>query len=99
MVATVLLSTIALGLTTTLVQAQRVRAASERWMLAIQLAAEGIEHLRAGQLLGPVPAPGFERSGGAAPWDGHLGLQRLEVTVSWDDGQPHRFQLITLARR
>ncbi len=99
LMATLLLSTVALGLTSTLVHAQRVRAASERWMLATQLAAEGIEQLRAGQALGPVLAAGFERSGRTAPWSGHPGLQRLEVAVSWDDGQPHSFQLVTLAHR
>jgi type II secretory pathway pseudopilin PulG len=100
MVATLLLSTIALALTQTLVSALRTRARNELWMQATQLAAEGIEQLRAGHTLRPLPAgTGFERSGTTAPWDGHPSVRRLEVTVSWNDGEPQRFQLTTLARQ
>ena len=99
-VALALLSVIALGLTNTLVSAQQARTSSERWMLATQLAAEGIEQLRAGHALAAVRAgAGFDRSGTVAPWNGHLGLSRIEVTVTWSDGGPRRVQLITLARQ
>lgn len=98
--AVLLLSAIALGLTRTLVGAQRARAVSEKWMQATQLAAEGIEQLRAGRTLGPLRiAGGFERSGSATLLTGHAALYRLEVTVSWNDGQPHSMQLSTLVRR
>lgn len=100
LMAVLLLSTIALALTRTLISSQRARAASERWLQATQLAAEGIEQLRTGQPLGPIHIPGdFDRAAQVTPWSGHDGLVRLDVTVSWDDGEPHRFQLSTLARR
>jgi prepilin-type N-terminal cleavage/methylation domain-containing protein len=100
MVATLLLSVVALALTQTLVGALHMCARNERWMLATQLAAEGIEQLRAGHVLGPVePSTGFERTGTTAPWSGHLGVVRLDVSVTWNDGEPHSFQLATLARQ
>lgn len=100
MVATLLLSAIALAVTQTLVGASQARARSERWMQATQLATEGIEQLRAGHTLRPVAAStGFERAGSVTPWNGHPGLQHVEVTVSWNDGEPHSFQLTTLARQ
>jgi Tfp pilus assembly protein PilV len=100
MVATLFLSAVALAVTQTLVGAMHVRAQSERWMQAAQLAAEGIEQLRAGHTLRPISSStGFERSGTAAPWSGHPGVQRLEVTVSWSDGAPHSVQLHTLVRQ
>ena len=99
MVATLLLSAVALAVTQTLVTALQQRAQSERWMQATQLAVEGLEQLRAGQALRPLASgSGFERAGTAAAWGGHPGVQQLEVTVSWDDGEPHNFQLTTLAR-
>jgi len=100
MVATLLLSAIALAVTQTLVGALRARARSERWMQATQLATEGMEQLRAGHALGAVAfSTGFERSGSVTPWTGHPGLQHVEVTVSWNDGEPHSFQLTTLVRQ
>jgi prepilin-type N-terminal cleavage/methylation domain-containing protein len=100
LIALALLSTVALGLSTTLVTTHRALTASGKWMQAAQLAAEGLEQLRAGQ--GPVgvhPAGDFERSALVTPWGGHPGLSRLEVTVSWNDGDTHTVQLVTLARR
>ena len=100
MVATLLLSAIALAVTHTLVGALQVRARNERWMQATQLATEGIEQLRAGHTLRPLVArAGFERSGSVTPWNGHSGLRHVEVTVSWNDGAPHTLQLTTLARQ
>lgn len=98
MVALFLLSGVALGLTTTLMATQRARVVSEQRMQAVLLAAEGIEQLRAGQALGAVGRPFFERTGTVAPWGAHAGLQRLEVTVTWNDGDPQQLQLVTLAR-
>jgi prepilin-type N-terminal cleavage/methylation domain-containing protein len=99
-VAVALLSVVALGLATTLIGAQQGRAATEKWMQATQLAAAGMEQLRAGHVLGPLEAPGdFDRSASVTPWSDHPGLYRLEVTVSWNDGIGHRVQLTTLARR
>ena len=100
MIAVLLLSAISLGLTRTLVSTQRARVVSEQWMQATQLAVEGMEQLRARQPLGPIRIPGaFERSAAVEAWGGHPGLDRLEVTVSWNDGEPHNFHLVTLARR
>jgi prepilin-type N-terminal cleavage/methylation domain-containing protein len=100
LVALVVLSTLGLALTATLVHAQRTAASSARWLQATQLAAEGLEQLRAGQPLGPVRNNGnFTRSGSATAWNGHPGLYRLEVTVSWVDDTTHDVQLVTLARR
>ena len=99
-VAVLLLSIMALGLTTTLANAQHARATSERWMRATQLAAQGLEEFRAGQPLRDEDVPtGFRRSGGVRPVAGHSGLYRLEVTVEWDDGEPRKLDLTTLARR
>lgn len=100
LIALLLLSTMALALTQTLIGTQHAQTVSAQWSHATQLAVEGIEQFRAGHTLTAVPADkGFERSGDVTPWDGHPGLYRLEVTVSWNDGEPRRLQLITLARR
>ena len=100
MMAMLVLATMALALTQTLTSTQRARATSEKWMHATQLAVEGIEQFRAGHPLGAIANGGdFERAGTVAPWDGHPGLYRLQVTVSWNDGEPRRMQLTTLARR
>lgn len=100
MVAVVLLSIMALGLSSTLVAAHRARADSERWMQATQLAAQGMEQLRAGHVLSAVEIPGaFTRSSSITPWSNHPGLYRLEVTVTWMDYPSRSFRLLTLARR
>jgi prepilin-type N-terminal cleavage/methylation domain-containing protein len=100
MVATVLLSAVALAVTQILVRSMEVRAQSERSMQAIQLAVEGLEQLRAGHTLRSLPASaGFKRSANTAAWSVHPGVQRLEVTVSWDDGKSHSFRLTTLANK
>ena len=100
MVATLLLSAIALAVTQTLVNALQVRARSERWMQAMQLATEGIEQLRAGHSLRSLPAgSGFERTSTTVAWGGRPGVQRLDVTIAWNDGERRTFQLTTLARQ
>lgn len=100
MVALLLLSVAALALSTTLASTRRALTLSAKWMRAAQLAGEGIEQLRAGQVpdAGPT-ADGFSRAAAVAPWNGHAAVQRLEVIISWDDGGVHTFQLSTLARR
>jgi len=100
LVALVVLSLLGPALTTTLVHAHRTSAATTRWMHATQLAAEGLEQLRAGQGLGPLHGNGdFDRSARSEVWNGHPGLYRMEVTVSWSDGTTHTVHLATLARR
>lgn len=98
MIAVLLLALVSLAVTSTLIASQRALVHSAQWMQAIQLAAAGIEQLRAGQPLTSTPS-GFERSSGVTPWPGHRGLYRVEVTVVWAAGEPHRFQLATLVRR
>ena len=69
-------------------------------MQATQLAAEGVEQLRAGQSLRPLGCGYFfERTGRVGLWNDHPGLYRVDVTVSWNDGTPHTFLLSTLVRR
>ena len=100
LIALALLSTVALGLSSTLITAHRALTASGKRMQAAQLAAEGLEQLRSGQVPGGVHLAGdFERSALVTPWGGHPDLRRLEVTVSWNDGDTHTLQLVTLARR
>lgn len=100
MVAVLLLSMIALALSTTLVSAQRARAVSERWMHAVQLATAGMERLRAGQALAPdAPGSGFECSSVVTPWAGHPRILRVEVMVRWSDGGPRLFRLTSLVAR
>jgi|SRR5579862_2515714 len=100
LVAVALLSLMAVTLTETLIASERARAISERWTQAAQLAAEGIEQLRAGQSLAPIRVPGaFVRRASVTPWNGHDGLVEVAVSVSWNDGAPHDLQLHTLERR
>jgi len=100
LVAVLLLSSMALTLTQTLMVSERGRATSERWTQAAQLAAEGIEQLRAGHPLAPIRiASDFERHAEVTPWKAHARVAEVVVTVSWNDDGPHDFQLHTLERR
>jgi prepilin-type N-terminal cleavage/methylation domain-containing protein len=100
LVAVLLLSMLALALSRTLIVSQRARTASERWTQAAQLAAEGIERLRTGQVLGPQLVVGqFQRRADVTLWNGHDDVQQLVVTVSWNDGTAHDLRLSTLVRR
>jgi prepilin-type N-terminal cleavage/methylation domain-containing protein len=100
LVAVLLLSVVALGLSSTLASTGKALRLSRKWMQATQVGAEGMEQLRAGQGADPIGgASGFDRSVVTTPWNGHPGLQRVEVTVSWDDGEEHTFRLVTLVRR
>jgi len=99
LVAVALLSVTALAVTTTLVSAQQARARSERWMQAMQLAAEGMEQLRAGAAAVAAAPPGYERTTTVTAWNGHVGLYALEVTVTWNHWGAQQLQLTTLARR
>lgn len=95
-----LLSIIALAVAQTLATSLRSAVASGRWMRATQLAAEGMERLRAGDAPGAIAVAGeFERQGVVAPWADNTRLLRLEVSVTWNDGEAHVVQLVSLARR
>jgi type II secretory pathway component PulJ len=100
MLALLLTSTLALGLTQTLISAQRARERSGRRLRAVQLATAAMERLRAGQApAGPDSVDGFTRAVSAAPWAAHPELSRVEVTVSWNDGSLQHIRLVTLMRR
>lgn len=100
LVAVGLLSIIALALAQTLVTSMRSAMASGRWIRATQLAAEGMERLRAGDAATTVAALGeFERQATVAAWSSDPRLRRLEVNVTWNDGESHVVRLISLARR
>lgn len=99
LVAVALFGLTAAAVAQTLVAAQRLRATSERWLRATQLADERLERIRAGDR-GDDPGPIGEftrtlRIGGA---DGAPGLERVDVTIEWTDRGPQRFALSTLQR-
>ncbi|MBI3785337.1 MAG: hypothetical protein HY270_18245 [Deltaproteobacteria bacterium] len=92
-----LLSVIALAVTSTILTCAQARSLSERWMTATTLAMEGIEQMRAGRALAPIPKPTlFTRTASVPMSTGLTHLQRIDVEVSWDDGQKHSLRLSTL---
>lgn len=100
LVALLLLSTAALGLTSALVAAQRAQRSSARWVRAADLAADGVEQLRAGLPLAPVTGDGgFERTGRVVPDAGRPGVAQVEVTVHWYDGGARTYRVATVAPR
>ena len=100
LVAVLLFSLVATALAQTLVITGRARYASANWMRATQLAGERIEAVRAGIVADERPAVGiFRRETTVAPFAGHPGLTRIDVTVSWTDSEPKQFTLSTLVRR
>lgn len=99
MVALCLFAIGAAALAETLVVAQRVRASSARWGRAVTLAEDRLERLRGGDR-GEDAAPigEFTRSWQREPFDGAPGLDRVEVTVDWEDRGRQRFTLTALLR-
>jgi len=99
-VALLLVSGAALAVTSTLLAAQRSQRTSERWLQAVQLAADGVEALRAGLALTPVaPQTGFERSGRVVTEATRPGVAEVEVTVRWDDDGARAYRLATTVVR
>ncbi|HSQ01083.1 MAG TPA: prepilin-type N-terminal cleavage/methylation domain-containing protein [Candidatus Dormibacteraeota bacterium] len=100
MVAMCLFALGAAALAETLVVAQRVRASSARWGRAVALAEERLELLRAGDR-GDDPAPigEFTRAWRREAFDGGSGLDRIDVSVDWEDRGHQRFTLTALLRR
>jgi|MudIll2142460700_1097286.scaffolds.fasta_scaffold141524_3 prepilin-type N-terminal cleavage/methylation domain-containing protein len=99
LIATLIFSIVALGLTQTIVSAQEARRTSERWMRATQLAEELMERVRAGERGGPPEVIGlFTRSWRAQAFSGNLALSRIDVTVTWSDRRPQQFVLSALVR-
>lgn len=100
MVALCLFALGAAALAETLVVAQRVRASSARWSHAITLAEDRLERLRAGDHSDDAaPLGEFTRTWRREPCAGVPGLDRLEVSVAWEDRGRQRFSLQALARR
>jgi len=100
LIAFMLLAIAATGLANSLIQAQRARATSRNLLHATQLAADAIEHLRAGL---PPPALStaeahFVRHVGVDTWQEDGRLRRVVVTVAWNDGRPQEVELQTLIR-
>ena len=100
LVALVIFGLLAAGLAQTLIRTEQVRASSGRWMQATQLAEERLERLRGGDRSDdPGPLGAFLRSWQTQAALDQPGLERLDVTVGWDDpsGRQH-FVLSALAR-
>jgi prepilin-type N-terminal cleavage/methylation domain-containing protein len=97
LIAMLIASMMAVGLTQTLAWAQTARRTGELWMQATQLASEQMERARAGGCLGSAEVLGdFKRSCIAAKVDGYAALRRVTVDVSWNDRAPRRFSLTAL---
>jgi prepilin-type N-terminal cleavage/methylation domain-containing protein len=96
-VALLLFAIGAAALAQTLVVAQQQRASTGRWLHAVTLAEERLELLRAGARDDDAaPLGEFTRrwsSVAVAP-----GLERVEVTVHWQDRGPQVFALTALRR-
>lgn len=99
MVALCLFAIGAAALAETLVVAQRVRASSARWGRAVTLAEDRLERLRAGDRSEDgAPIGEFTRSWHREPAAEAPGLDRVEVSVDWQDRGRQRFTLIALLR-
>jgi Tfp pilus assembly protein PilV len=99
LVAGLIFALLASALAHTLIRAQCGGTTSGRWLRATQLAEERLERLRAGDRSDDAaPIGAFTRSWRAAPAAGVPGLERLDVTVEWQDGGTQRFVLSALAR-
>ena len=100
MVALCLFALGAAALAETLVVAQRVRASSARWGRATALAEERLERLRAGDRSDDAaPLGEFTRAWRAGDVDGEPGLERVDVSVDWEDRGHQRLTLTALLRR
>ena len=100
LVAVVLFGLTAAALAQTLVSAQRLRASSEHWLRATELADERLERLRAGDRSEDAASIGvFTRTWRAGVADGTAEMERIDLTVEWEDRGPQRFALSVLRRR
>src|SRR3990172_12828412 len=89
LVATAIFAFVATALAGTLLPAQGARRASANWLQATQLAAERLEHLRAGdRSTDPGPIGIFTRSWRSAVVSERLRLERFDITVAGTEGAP-----------
>jgi prepilin-type N-terminal cleavage/methylation domain-containing protein len=100
LLATLLFSLVATAVAQTIVFTQHSRRVSANWLRATELATERIEQVRAGVLVDDDPENGiFRRETALSGFAGHPGLTRVDVSVSWRDGEKRGFTLSTLVRR
>ena len=99
LVAVLIFSMVAAALAQNLIVAEHARRTSARWMQATQLAEERLERLRAGDRghdAGPIGM--FTRVWQARKVPGYARLERVEVTIAWEDRGPQEFTLTALIR-
>jgi len=99
-VALLLFAVGAAALAETLVLAQHLRASSGRQLRALELAEERLERLRAGERGGDAAPLGvFTRSWRSGAVPDEPGLERVDVTVTWEDRGAQEVRLSALLRR
>jgi prepilin-type N-terminal cleavage/methylation domain-containing protein len=99
LVATLVFSIVATGLAQVLLASGRARRSSGLWMQATELAEQPLESLRAGGSCVAEETIGtFTRRCRAQVSALTEGLQRIDVTVEWDDGGTRQFTLSALLR-
>jgi prepilin-type N-terminal cleavage/methylation domain-containing protein len=99
LVAAAIFAVAATGAARALAVAERARRTSELAMRAAQLAGEGLERLRCGDRAGSGEHIGaFTRGWASRSADAALGLERLDVVVSWQEGGERSLTLSALVR-
>jgi prepilin-type N-terminal cleavage/methylation domain-containing protein len=99
-VAMLLFAVGAAALAQTLVIAQRTRASSARWGQALALAEQRLERWHAGERDDETTQVGeFTLRTTAEAFDGSELLERVAITVEWQDRGPQRLALAGLLRR
>ena len=91
-----LLATVSAALTTSLLQALHARATSRDLLVATQLASDAIEQMRLGLIPGQGVDRRFERQVHVTAIADMPSINRIEVSVSWNDGQSRQIHLTTL---
>lgn len=98
-VALGIFSVVALGLAQMLSAARKAHVLSQHLATAVELAGETMERVRAGDLAeDPSPLGAFCRSWSAEPALGYARLNRVSVSVTWNDPEPQRYTLSALMR-
>jgi prepilin-type N-terminal cleavage/methylation domain-containing protein len=99
LIALLIFSIVATGLAQTLMVALRARRTSGYWMEATQLAVERVEQARSGDRGQDSETLGmFQRGLRLQPGLASLRLERIDVTVEWQDDGPKAFTLSLLQR-
>ena len=99
LVALAIFAIFAAALAQTVITAQGARRTGANWMQATQLAVERLERWRAGdRSTDDTPINGFTRAWESQPVAGYEQLQRVDVTVTWEDQSQKQFTLSALIR-